>query len=242
MTSFDARIIGAGRAGSALALALTRAGWSVDGPHERAYPPVGAAAGVRVLVLAVPDAAIRALADAVTPADAVVVHLAGSLGLEPLAAHPRAGSLHPLVALPDAERGADRLHGAWFATAGDPIVGEMVELLGGRAVEVADDDRVRYHAAAAIAANHLVALMGQVERVAASIGVPLEAYLALARGALDDVEAVGPHAALTGPVSRGDWSTVSSHLAALPAEERPAYSLLADAARRLADSTPAGVA
>ena len=33
---------------------------------------------------------------------------------------------------------------------------------------------MRYHAAAAIAANHLVALLGQVERVASSIGAPLD--------------------------------------------------------------------
>lgn len=240
MTAFDARIIGAGRAGSALASALTDANWTVDGPHDRSFPLAAAAADVRVLVLAVPDGAIRGVADAVSPDDAVVVHLAGSLGLEPLAAHAHVGSLHPLVALPDAERGADRLRGAWFATSGDPVVDEIVEALGGRAVAVADDDRVRYHAAAAIAANHLVALMGQVERVAASVGVPLEAYLDLARGALDDVEAVGPRAALTGPVVRGDWGTVSAHLDALPAEERPAYALLADAARRLVGQTPVG--
>lgn len=232
-THHDARVIGAGRAGGALARALRDTGWRVDGPLGRDADPSGAASGVRLLVLAVPDAAVARVAEAVRPGDAVVAHLAGSLGLDVLAGHPRVASLHPLVALPDPERGAARLRGAWFATAGDPLVGEVVTALGGRSVEVPDEHRAVYHAAAAIAANHLVALLGQVERVAAGAGVPLEAYLDLARGSLDDVAATGPAAALTGPVSRGDWDTVSRHLAVLPQVERPAYALLADAARRL---------
>ena len=233
----DARVIGAGRAGGALARALADAGWSVDGPLGRDADLTTAATGARLLVLAVPDAVVAEVAAAVAPGEAVVAHLAGSLGLGVLAGHRRVASLHPLVALPDAERGAQRLPGAWFATAGDPIATEVVGVLGGRSVDVADDDRVVYHAAAAMAANHLVALLGQVERVAAGIGVPLAAYLDLARGSLDDVAAAGPAAALTGPVSRGDWDTVSRHLAALPQDERPAYALLADAARRLAGAS-----
>jgi hypothetical protein len=96
----------------------------------------------------------------------------------------------------------------------------LVADLGGRAVVVADEHRALHHAAATIAANHLVALLGQVARVAALAGVPLEAYLGLARGALGNVERLGPAAALTGPVRRGDEATVARHLAALPADER----------------------
>ncbi len=233
MTTVDARVIGAGRAGRALAIALTEAGWSVDGPLGRDHEPAAAASGARILVLAVPDAAVEAVARGIEPGEAVVVHLAGSLGLDVLAAHPRRASVHPLVALPNASLGAERLRGAWFATAGDAAAAEIVAALGGRSVVVPDADRVVYHAAAAMASNHLVALLGQVERIASGIGVPLDAYLDLARGALADVTAVGPADALTGPVSRGDWGTVSRHLSAIPQAERPAYALLADAARRL---------
>ena len=192
-------MIGAGRAGRALALALTEAGWSVDGPLGREHEPAAVASGTRLLVLAVPDAAIGPVAAAIEPGEAVVAHLAGSLGLDVLDPHPRRASVHPLVALPNAALGAARLRGAWFATAGDAIAGEVVAALEGRSVVVSDADRVAYHAAATVASNHLVALLGQVERVAADIGVPLEAFLDLARGALDDVRAVGPADALTGP-------------------------------------------
>jgi predicted short-subunit dehydrogenase-like oxidoreductase (DUF2520 family) len=190
-----------------------------------------AASGVDLVLIATPDAAIAGVAAAVAPAEATVVaHLAGSLGPEVLAPHRRRACLHPVVSMPSHDT---PLRGAWFAVAGDPMAERLVGDLGGRAVVVADEHRTLHHAAATIAANHLVALLGQVERVAARAGVPLDAYLALARGALGNVEQLGPAAALTGPVRRGDEATVARHVAALPVDERDAYLALADAARRL---------
>lgn len=179
------------------------------------------------------------MAAAVTPDErTVVAHLAGSLGLDVLAPHPRTAGLHPLVAMPDADVGAARLAaGAWFGVAGDPLAQRAVEDLGGRWFPVADADRAAYHAAAVVASNHLVALMGQVERIAESVGVPGEAYLDLARGSLDNVAHLGARAALTGPVVRGDWETVARHLAALPPAERETYRAMAAAARKLAHGT-----
>jgi predicted short-subunit dehydrogenase-like oxidoreductase (DUF2520 family) len=228
------RVVGPGRAGSALSLALHRAGWTVEAPLGRADDLAAAAEGVDLLVLAVPDPAIAEVAAAVEPVESTVVaHLAGALGLDVLDDHARPAALHPLVALPDAEIGAARLaDGAWFAVAGDGLVEQAVADLGGHAVAVADIDRTRYHAAAVIASNHLVALLGQVERVAPE-GVPLEAFLALARGTVDNVAALGPAAALTGPVARGDWATVERHLAAIPDDERPAYEAMVAQARKL---------
>ena len=108
--------------------------------------------------------------------------------------------MHPLVPLPNGEVGAARLcAGVTFAVAGAPLARDIVTSLGGRVVEVADDDRAAYHAAACIAANHVVALLGQVERVAESVGLDLESFLPLTRAAVDDVAALGAGAALTGP-------------------------------------------
>jgi len=228
-------IVGPGRAGGSLARALADAGWDVAAPVGRHDDLLSAVAGAAVVVIATPDAAVAPVAaQLVGHTDAVVVHLAGSLGLDVLAGHPRAGCLHPLVSLPSPEVGAQRLVGAWFATAGDPVVGDVVAALGGRAVAVADDDRAAYHAAACIASNHLVALLGQVARVAEGIGMPLDPYLDLARGSLDNVAALGPRAALTGPAARGDEATLDRHRAVLDAGELAAYDALADLARRLA--------
>jgi len=228
------RIIGAGRAGTALARGLAGAGWDVAGILGRADDPSSAAAGVDLLVVATPDAAVASVAAAVEPvATTVVAHLAGSLALDVLHPHPCRASVHPLAAIPTPDT---PLTGCWFAVAGHFLARQVVADLDGHAIDVADADRAAYHAAACIASNHLVALLGQVERVAATAGVPLEAYLDLVRGTVEHVAALGPAAALTGPVARGDWATVQRHLAALDPSERPAYEALADQAARLSEA------
>lgn len=227
------RTIGRGRAGSAVVRGLVSAGWTDAGSCGRADDATGAADGVDLLVVATPDAAVADVATRVDPvATTVVAHLAGSLGLDVLAPHPRRAAIHPLrsIATPDTD-----LAGAWFAVAGDPLAGDVVDAIGGRAIAVVDGDRAAYHAAAVIASNHLVALLGQVERVAAAAGVPLAAFFDLVRGTVDNVERLGPAAALTGPVARGDWDTVARHRAALDPAERDAYDALAGAAARLVD-------
>ena len=243
MPSF--RVVGPGRAGGSLVAALTAAGWESAGLLGRADDPTTAAAGVDLLVLATPDAAIGEVAARVDPVPTTVVaHLSGATGLDVLGPHVRRASVHPLVSLPDVEVGARRLRGAWFAVATEPsaasLVHRLVDDLGGRSFPVAAEDRATYHAAAAVASNHLVALLGQVARLADAIGVPLEAYLDLAAGSLDNVRTVGPSAALTGPAARGDEATVAAHLAALPAGERATYRVLAAEARRLAGRVQPG--
>lgn len=198
-------------------------------------------AGADAVVIATPDDVIAAVAAEMPPTDAVVVHLSGSRGLAELGGHRAVGALHPLVALPDPDLGAERLRGAWFATAGDPLVERIVAALHGRSFTIADEDRAAYHAAAVIASNHLVALLGQAERVTAIAGVPFDALLDLAEGSLANVRELGPAAALTGPASRGDEATIRRHLAALGDDEAASYEALAAEARRLAGrSQPSG--
>lgn len=194
-----------------------------------------AAKNADLVIVATPDAAIESvaaqLAAGVRP-ETLVIHLSGARGLEALAALPsRVGALHPLQTLPTVEAGLIRLPGSWCAIAGDPQVAALAAQLDLRAVEVSDADRARYHAAACIASNHLVALLAQVERVSP---VPLAGLLPLVHASVDNVATLGAAAALTGPVSRGDVETVRAHLEALPADERDTYRALARAAYALA--------
>lgn len=238
------RIIGAGRAGGAFDLALRRAGWQVEllshAQMTESGPGVAGTGGAvadsaDLVLLCVPDRVVGEVARSIPPSSlTVVAHCSGSLGLDVLEPAPRRASIHPLVPLADPVSGSALLRGAYFALSGDPIGHEVVNSLGGHPVVVAESDRVLHHAAAVIASNHLVALMAQVESVANSIGVPLEAYLQLAGMAIANVSAVGPEAALTGPVSRGDWDTIEAHLRALPVAEREAYLALARRAAVLA--------
>lgn len=250
-------IVGPGRAGRTVGAALLRAGWSVDAVagrgvvarstvvaaselHATAQTVEGVGRGVDVIIIATPDASIATVAASVVGAAApgvLVVHLAGSLGLDVFDAAGRRrpdvryAALHPLVSIPTPDpRHLDR---GWCAVAGDPDVYELADTLGLQAFTVADGDRARYHACAAIAANHVVALLSQVERLAKSAGVPREALYPLVRGVLDNCEAIGPRDALTGPVMRGDRETIDRHLAALAPEERALYRALAAEALRL---------
>lgn len=238
------RVIGRGRAGGSFAVALAHAGWTVDvvahpTDPDAAESVAGAASGVDLVLVCVPDPAVATVASAVRPGPAVVAHVAGSLGLDVLAPHERRASIHPVVALPSAELGARRMRSAvMVVAASDPgaiaLARSVVDAVGGRPVEVAEDARVLHHAAAVVASNHVVALMGQLERIAELAGVPRDTYLGLARGALEDVAELGAERALTGPVARGDWDALRRHLAELPAEEHDAYLAMARAAATLA--------
>ena len=85
-----------------------------------------------------------------------------------------------------------------------------------------------------IASNHLVALLGQVERLARATGVPFEAFRALVDASVENAFELGPSAALTGPVARGDLATIDAHLEALDPVDRDTYRALAREASRLA--------
>ena len=196
-----------------------------------------AAADVDLVVIATPAAVVADVAAAIRPGRAVVAHVAGSLGLDVLAPHDRRAALHPLMSLPDAEIGAERLTGGWFAGAGDPLVADLATALGGRTFEIADDDRALYHAAAAVASPHLVALLGHAQRLGASVGVPADALLTLALGSAENAVARGPAAALTGPAARGDEATLVAHREAIgrrAPRELAAYEAMLAEARRLA--------
>jgi predicted short-subunit dehydrogenase-like oxidoreductase (DUF2520 family) len=252
-------LVGPGRAGTTIVAALRARGWKCVAVAGRApsAPSTQRAAGrlgapavavadagrdADLVIIATPDGAIVETAAALSPsirAGALVVHLSGastSAELEKLRVeHPdvELGSLHPLQSLPSVDVGLARLPGSWCAVDGPETVDRLALSLGMRPFRVADGQRARYHAAATIASNHLVALLGQVDRVAAETGVPPGAFLPLIRASLDNVESLGASAALTGPVARGDADTIVRHLDALPADERSAYRALAAEALRL---------
>jgi predicted short-subunit dehydrogenase-like oxidoreductase (DUF2520 family) len=227
-------ILGTGRAGTSFDLALRAAGHNVQLLH---HGETGRLAAPDLVLLCVPDDEIAVVAQQIAPDPHVVIaHVAGSRSLEILAPHARVASMHPLAALSSGEVGARRLRGATYCVAGDDLVREVVASLDGRVITLDDAQRTLYHATASVAANHLVALLGQVERLAKEAGLTLEDFLPLAQQSLDDVVAMGPALALTGAASRGDMSTIDAHLAALPESERSTYVAMANAAFELAES------
>lgn len=206
-------VVGAGRMGRAVAAALRAAGRTVEGPLGRG----ATGAGAEVVLLAVPDGAIADAAARVAPGP-FVGHLSGATTLGPLAGH-RAFSVHPLMTVT-----AD---GAVFAGVPAAVAGsddealavarDLAESLGLVPFEVDDADRAAYHAAACIASNYLVALEAVAERLADTAGVGREALVPLVRATVENWARLGPRAALTGPVARGDTATVAAQRAAVAA-------------------------
>lgn len=191
-----------------------------------------------LLLIAVADRAIADVAAAlaaqgVHPAGAA--HTAGSMGQEALAALAASGvptgSIHPLqtVAQPD----PDVFTGAWCCVDGDAalrlVLEALASALGMQPFSVPADARPRYHAAAVLASNALVALAAAAAE-AMPLSDGLSPLLPLMRRTLANLEHMGLPNALTGPVERGDLTTIRRHLEALRdlRSAARAYRALAD--------------
>ncbi len=246
--------------GQGLGLGLLRAGWAVAlvarRPHPVADPlhlhPGPRAEAVReagIVLLAVPDDAIGPLAAELAAersvgAAAVVLHLSGVLDRAALAALGPSGaglgSFHPLQTIAD-PAASEHLAGAYAGIEGDDralaAAERLAHALHMTPVPIAAAAKAAYHAGAVIAANYTVALAAVAERLAQEAGVPAETaarmYLPLVRGAAANL-ALGPAAALTGPIRRGDARTVQAHLEALGPDDRELYRRLGAEALRLA--------
>jgi predicted short-subunit dehydrogenase-like oxidoreductase (DUF2520 family) len=241
--------IGAGRVGTTLALALHHAGYQITviaSRSERSAQAlaerVGATAGVPHMVAAraglvlitTDDATIAPVCQLVATnggwrADQSVVHCSGALGRTALATAAAQGALtgclHPLQTFPSAELGLANLPGSFFAIEADEplrsVLHQIVRDLRGQPLDLSEQDRALYHAAAAIAANYTTALFAVAVRLFGEIGVvpdrAVSALLPLLRGSVESIAREGLPDALTGPISRGDAAIVTSHLHALAA-------------------------
>ena len=206
-------VVGLGRLGTALAAGLRAAGIAIDGPVGRGVVPTGEA-----IVLCVPDAEIEHAAEAVGGAAAFVGHTSGATPLSALApARAQAFGLHPLQTFAPGS-GPELFQGAGCAVAGSTpealsLAGSLAEALGMEPFEIDDQGRAAYHAAASIASNFLVTLQHAAEQVAAGAGLePAETRALVAplvRCTVENWASLGPERALTGPVARGDESTVA---------------------------------
>ena len=251
MSESAVAIVGPGRMGQGLALALMGCGRRVTllgrGPRETLAPflwPVeqwaAALDGCDTILVATPDAAIpvaaaQLLATEAVSAGHVVLHLSGLLDRSALAAlEPTGaalGSLHPLQTVADSRTAPERLRGAFAGIEGDPravSVGEaLAEALSMRPVRIPAGGKADYHLGATFVANYAAALLaiGQQFAERAGIAGPLaaELYRPLLAGATGNLVALGPVAALTGAVRRGDAATIRAHLARLSGRERRLY-------------------
>lgn len=199
-----------------------------------------AAAAGDVVLLTVSDSSIKAVCDELAQSGSlrsgsIVAHCCGALGSEVLASADRCGcrvaSMHPLQTFPSAQAAIAAMPGTFFFCEGDSralrALRTIVRNIGGRPIGLAKflDEaaamraKAAYHAAACIASNYMVALMDAAMATAELAGLDRrtawKALSKLVHATLDNIDALGPAAALTGPISRGDAQTVARHVDAL---------------------------
>ena len=244
-------IISAGRVGAVIGNALRSTGHQItgvvavsDASKERAdvllpgvpvLDPPAVVERSELVILAVPDDELAALAAGLADADLVpggqiFAHTSGRFGidvLQPLAAKGAITlALHPAMTFTGTSLDLARLIGCpWSVTAAPmfmPIAKALVVELEGESFDVAEADRAVYHLALAHGSNHLVVLVNQVMDLLRDIGIQDPARLAspLLHAALEETLRTGPRA-LTGPIQRGDAGTVTSHLDALREQRQP---------------------
>lgn len=220
-------VLGKGKAGSCLAAALRKAGWSVTLRSGRRALPRKIAADV--LIVAVRDGRIEGIAGQLggrLARSAVVLHLAGGLGPEVLAGARGGcrgvGQMHPLVAFADAGCCPD-LRGAYVHVSGDReavrAARTIARALGMRALTVPGLDPGVWHAAGGMVASGAAALVEVGMQVLQSQGIDrrrASAMLgALVRSVAQNVLSLGLPLALTGVVRRGDVARAQAHLGAI---------------------------
>lgn len=201
-------------------------------------------ARAQTLLLAVPDPAIAEVAAQLAEyprGDAegapVALHLAGALGIEPLApladAGWETGVLHPLLALhPDTP--VPLWQGALCSISGSPPARarahSLVEELGAQALELAPEQRLRYHAAAALLAQGAVALLHRSRAELVELGLETDSarrgLASLLTSVAVNLHSMEPREALSGPIARGDWDTVEAHRKVAGPEARELQDLV----------------
>jgi predicted short-subunit dehydrogenase-like oxidoreductase (DUF2520 family) len=214
----------------------------------------------RVILIATPDDEIAHAAQELARvgeaqlAGSVVLHTSGAMDsevLEPVRKRgANVGSLHPLqsfsgVAVPS-------LEGRIFTVEGETpavrVARRIARALGGSPVRIAGSKKLLYHAAAAMAAGHVLAVEEAATQLLVSLGMKrseaVRGLLPLTRQVLENFERLGPRPAWTGPLSRGDYKIVRAHLHALqnsPREFALAYETLNRLAARVLSQDPTGM-
>lgn len=238
-------VVGAGRVGAVLAAAFREAGHDIVAvagesdasririqtllPGIAVRKPSAVARAADILLVTVPDDALRNVVAMLSAAGAIhdgqyVVHTSGRHGTDVLAAAAERGArvaaVHPAMTFTGTDLDVPRLPATVFGCTGAdevrPVVEGLVTDLHARTVWVDEEQRVRYHAALAHGANHLVTLVQQAGELLRGAGVdaPADVVRPLMQAALDNALAYGD-AALTGPIARGDVQTVREHLRTL---------------------------
>ncbi|HYM60362.1 MAG TPA: DUF2520 domain-containing protein [Thermoanaerobaculia bacterium] len=227
-------IIGGGRAAWAFGSAWRQAGWPISGialrpesgsrlPHLLDAKVASAeelASDADVLLVAVTDRAIPALAASIVGSGAVPFHPSGAVASDVFSG--RGFSLHPLKALPPVGEPSD-LAGTLLVFEGPsecrPVAREIASAVRARFAEIDPRSKPLYHAAAVFGSNYVAAMLDVAHELMTRAGLAapeVRADLArLAQSAIENWTSSDDAGRFTGPAARGDREIIERHIEAL---------------------------
>jgi len=210
-----------------------------------------------VVLVATPDGAIECVAKALADLGGndwrgkIVLHTSGALDSSVLKAladlGAATGSMHPMQTFSDQNPPdlTGRVFGIDGSSAAMKVARKMIRQMGGVAVRLSGTNKAAYHAAGSFACAHVLAVLETGTRLLMAQGFTrrqaARALLPLTRQTLDNFERVGSRAAWTGPMTRGDFSTVQRHVGALadfPREYLEAYKAISRLAAVVLSGNP----
>jgi len=194
-----------------------------------------AAALANCVLICTPDDSIKEVCDGIFKnkknnylKDYYVFHFSGSKSLEVLDSARAAGaeiaSIHPLKSFASVEEAIKSMPGTVFGITYSSMKSKkvaefLVKILEGETIEVENDKKPLYHAAACVASNYLVTLMDYAVSIHKKIGInpedSLKGLISLAEGTVNNIKKMGTKKSLTGPIARGDTGTIREHMISL---------------------------
>lgn len=168
----------------------------------------------------------------------MICHFSGSLssdvftGIDKKQAY--GASIHPLLAFRDKYSSYEQLHNSFFTLEGDETalrgMESLLQELGNPYRIIERKAKAAYHCAASILSNDVLALLemgyGLLQECGFTEKEARESTASLIRGNVENVLKNGTLSSMTGPIVRGDVSTVEKHLQVLKGEDRKIYLLL----------------
>lgn len=238
----DIGVIGTGRVGAVIGAALNRAGHKVVAvsavsdisklraesllPGAKVLPIDEVVKDRDLILLTVPDDVLPQLVKGLAKTKSVspgsfVIHTSGRLGINVLAPLTEQGCLplaiHPVMTFTGTSVDLNRLSGCPFGVTAPeslrPVAEAIVVEIGGEPIWVPEAKRNLYHAALAFGANNLITIVNETIDLLTKAGIenPTDLVTPLLSASLDNALRSGD-SALTGPISRGDVSTVEAHI------------------------------
>ena len=201
----------------------------IIGTGEAFQTPWEASKSADVVFITTPDGVINECCEEISKKkgfkkDAIVLHCSGALPSTILSGAKKCnvltGSMHPLQSFANSYKSGSPFEGIVISVEGDKaavdISKKIAKELGAVSIEIKTNGKAMYHASAVVASNYLVTLMDFAFKILQEAGIPEnEAFKVLSplvEGTLANIKNVGTVKALTGPIARGDISTIKTHL------------------------------